>query len=473
MSTSRMLAQRLGQSLTTGVLLFASAAMAQVEPPVAITSNDFGFLRYNDSYSGFCHVAAVDDGYASFKCIPLSDAADDVMTLGGDDREKVEGYQYPMFGKQGVKQDTTYLHRLLLHANLRFDAVRFFVELGNENENGRLPKALPTDTDRLDLAQAFVDFNLSPSDGPLTVRIGREELLYGEGLLIGPRDAPNIREDWDGLRIIKQLPAGTIDFLAVRPVNNYSGVFDDSTSTTQALWGVYAALHPAFIAPLHVDLYALGTQNDALQLADGLAPDHRYSIGGRLYGTIGATDGVLELIGQDGSFGNRNVLAYAFHSELGYTLRHLPGNPHFSLRFDDLSGNRNRGSGTEGSFYPISPNLSYSTEASIEAASNLRQAGVVAGLTPLRDLTVSYEFEGLWRDSTQDAFYVAPQIPLFEPGRDNQRFTGTEQQLYASWRFTPFLSVKAALVRFTPGAFVSSSGGHAINYGMVAGSLRF
>ncbi len=473
MLRSRMLAQRIGQSLATAIMLCSSAAMAQGAPSVAITSNDFGFLRYNDKFSAFCDAAVLHDGYESLKCIHLSDDANDVLTLGGDDREKVEAYQYPMFGKEGVKQDTTYLHRLLLHANLRLDAVRFFVELGNENENGRLPEALPTDTNRLDLAQAFVDFLVSPGDDPLTIRIGREELLYGEGLLIGPRDAPNIREDWDGIRIIKQLPAGTVDFLAVRPVNNRTGEFDDLTSTTQALWGIYAALHPAITAPLNVDLYVLGTQNDALQLADGLAPDHRYSIGGRLYGALGATDGVLELIGQKGSFGNRDVLAYALHSELSYTLRDLSGSPHLSLRFDDLSGNRNRGSGTEGSFYPISPNLSYSTEASIEAASNLRQAGVVAGLTPWRDVTVSYEFEGLWRDSTQDAFYVAPQIPLFKPGRDNQRFTGTEQQLYASWRVTPFFAIKTALVRFEPGAFVTSSGGRAINYAMVAGSLRF
>jgi len=469
-----MLAQRIGRNLATGIMFFTSGAMAQVAPSVAITSSDFAFLRYNDNFSALCgDAAAPDHGYDSLTCIHLADDGSDVLTLGGDDREKVEAYQHPMFGREGVKQDTTYLHRLLLHANMSLDAVRFFVELGNENENGRLSKALPTDTDRLDLAQAFVDFNLSASDDPLTIRIGREELLYGEGLLIGPRDAPNIREDWDGIRIIKQFPVGSIDILAVRPVNNYTGIFDDSTSTTQALWGVYAALHPAITAPLNVDLYILGTENDALQLADGLAPDHRYTVGGRLYGSRGATDGALELIGQKGSFGNRDVLAYAFHSELGYTLRDLPGTPHFSLRFDDLSGNRNRGSGTEGSFYPISPNLSYSTEASIEAASNLRQAGMVAGLTPLRDVTVNYEFEGLWRDSTQDAFYVAPQIPLFEPRGDNQRFTGTEQQLYASWRLTPFFAMKAALVRFNPGAFVTSSGGHAINYAMVAGALRF
>jgi hypothetical protein len=188
---------------------------------------------------------------------------------------------------------------------------------------------------------------------------------------------------------------------------------------------------------------------------------------------MNAVDGVLEVIGQTGTFDGRTVVAYAFHSELGYEDADVWAEPRIGLRFDDLSGNRNRGSGTEGSFNPISPHLSYSTEASIESAINLRQAGMTIGITPTPATTLSYLYEGLWRDSTHDAFYVAPEIPLFQPHGANQRFSGTEQQIYGSYRINPFLQVKAALVHFAPGAFITSAGGHAINYAMVAGSWRF
>jgi hypothetical protein len=438
-----------------------------------ITDRSFQFLRYNENFGFLSDPTLRVSPYAQMKYIPLSDDPLDFLTLGGDDREKVESYQHPTFGKTGLTQDTTYEHRLLIHANLELDSFRAFIEFGNENEEGRLPKALPTDTDRFDLQQAFLDYNTSFGPGHLTLRAGREELLFGEGLLIGPRDAPNIRQDWDGFRAMFQQADLKLDLFAVRPVNNLTGIFDDETSSTQALWGAYTTVHPEAIAPVALDLYAFGFENSSYTLSDGTGADHRATLGVRGYGTLGRFDVVIEAIGQTGSFDKRNVLAYAFHSELGFTESGVWSSPRLGLRVDDISGNRNRGSGTEGSFNPISPNLSYSTEAAIESACNLRQVGMTLGITPIPAVSVSYEYEGLWRDSTQDAFYIAPQIPLFQPHGENQRFSGTEQQIYGSWRINPFLQLKGALVHFEPGAFITSSGGHAINYAMVAGSLRF
>ena len=407
-----------------------------------ITEKSFQFLRYNENF-GFL---GVHDGrvtpYAQIKYMSLGDDPLSFLTLGGDDREKVESYQHPVFGRTGLTQDTTYEHRLLVHANLQLDSFRTFIELGNETEEGRLPRANPTDTDRFDLQQAFLDYDTALDDGHLTLRAGREELLFGEGLLIGPRDAPNIRQDWDGVRVMYQQAELKIDLFAVRPVNNLPGIFDDETSSTQALWGAYATMHPLAISPIAVDIYGFGFENSLYTLSDGTGADHRATLGVRGYGTIGHVDGVVETIGQTGRFDHRNVLAYAFHSELGYTEGNAWGSPRLGLRLDDISGNRNRGFGTEGSFNPISPNLSYSTEAAIESACNLRQAGITLGVTPIPAVNVSYEYEGLWRDSTADAFYVAPQIPLFQPRGENQRFSGTEQQVYGTWRVNPFLQLQ-------------------------------
>ena len=474
MTLVRLLARARAALLLAGLFNFAlmQAAFGQANTG-QITEQNFEFLRYNENFGFLSDPNVRTSPYTQIKYIPLSDDPLTFLTLGGDVREKFESYQHPTFGKTGLTQDTTYEHRLLIHANLQLDSFRAFVEFGNENEEGRLPKALPTDTDRFDLQQAFLDYNTSFGPGHLTMRAGREELLFGEGLLIGPRDAPNIRQDWDGFRAMYQQPDLKLDLFAVRPVNNVPGIFDDETSSTQALWGAYATLHPVVIAPFALDLYAFGFENSSYTLSDGTGADHRATLGVRAYGAVGQFDGVLETIGQTGSFDKRNVLAYAFHSELGYTPPNVWGSPRLGVRMDDISGNRNRGSGTEGSFNPISPNLSYSTEAAIESACNLRQLGLTIGIKPVPAVNVSYEYEGLWRDSTQDAFYVAPQIPLFQPHGGNQRFSGTEQQIFSSWRINPFFQLKGALVHFEPGAFITSSGGHAINYAMVAGSLRF
>ena len=113
---------------------------------------------------------------------------------------------------------------------MHYDGFQVFVQLGNENEAGRAPSPLPTDIDRGDLAQVFIDYAFAAGPGNLTVRGGRFEMAYDEGALIGLRDGPNVRQVWDGLQSFYVLPEARIDAFLVKPVS-----VDPATSTT-ALW---------------------------------------------------------------------------------------------------------------------------------------------------------------------------------------------------------------------------------------------
>src|SRR5881397_261796 len=108
----------------------------------------------------------------------------------------------------------------MLHADTHFGArFRVFAQLKSGLENDRSGGARPADRDDLDLHQLFFDVKLfSANDESLTVRVGRQELAYGSSRLISVREAPNVRQSFDGAKAILKLASWRVDAFAARPV---------------------------------------------------------------------------------------------------------------------------------------------------------------------------------------------------------------------------------------------------------------
>jgi hypothetical protein len=159
------------------------------------------------------------------------------------------------------------------------------------------------------------------------------------------------------------------------------------------------------------------------------------------------------------------------HGDLGWRFASLPWAPHVTLRSDILSGGGPKAAHIA-TFNALYPNIAYSTGAAIESPANLIQSGLVATVQPLRAVTLQFTLEGLWRYSTRDAFYAAPLFPLVRPTASNDAYSGVEQQLEASWRLNPFVTLKAAYVHFFAGNFIRQGGGQDEDFGMTSISLR-
>jgi hypothetical protein len=68
-------------------------------------------------------------------------------------------------------------------------------------ENGCDGGPRPTDLDRLDVHQAFLDWKIFSSDpNAVTVRVGRQELGFGSGRLLSRAEGLNLRRGMDGVR---------------------------------------------------------------------------------------------------------------------------------------------------------------------------------------------------------------------------------------------------------------------------------
>ena len=219
-----------------GLLLLANLSAAAGAQSASPPSSPF---RYDDDPKSFA-AAPADDLYARFKYIALTDSS--YLSLGADLRERVEASNVGLLGFRNPGSDTYDLHRLLVDADLQLGPdVRVFGQLGNHDETGRRPSPLPTDVDRLDLQQAFVDLSHSVGEGRATLRVGRAEMSFDDGAIIGLRDGPNVRQVWDGVRVSYATRGWNWDAFAVRPVSVTRGVFDDAGLPGPTLDGVHVS----------------------------------------------------------------------------------------------------------------------------------------------------------------------------------------------------------------------------------------
>lgn len=88
--------------------------------------------------------------------------------------------------------------------------------------------------------------------------------------------------------------------------------------------------------------------------------DERYTHGVRLWGTTGAWDYNWEGGIQRGEFEGRQVRAWYFASDTGYSLARRPMTPRLGLRFDATSGDRDRNGGELNTFSSLFASTAYS-----------------------------------------------------------------------------------------------------------------
>ncbi|WP_421853206.1 alginate export family protein [Novosphingobium sp.] len=437
----------------------ATVAYAGDAPPVETSP-----FRYDDDVAAY---ADREDIYGQLKYIRVGAG---YVSFGADLRERAELSHNIGLGARGRTSDAYLLHRLLAFGDLHLNnVVRVFVQVGNHLETGRRAAAAPTDIDRFDLTQGFVDLAHPLAGGQLTLRVGRAEMSFDDGILIGLRDGPNVRQVWDGVRVSYAKPRLRLDAFAVRPVAVSPGAFDDGAATGAALQGVHASLTFSKTTGADVFWYRSIKPSVAILRTNGRARTN--TLGVRLHRASQTLDGTMTLIVQTGQVGSRPVRAFAGHIDVGGYLGHRTWMPHLGLRADVLSGGDPNGR-TVNTFDALYPNVSYSTEAAIEAPANLIEVGLVGKVSPARTIDVQYTFERLWRYSSRDAYYAAPLMPLVGPNASGRRALGLLQQLALTWRANPFVTVRAAAVRFDHGRWLSEQGARNETFGTLIFSVR-
>jgi Alginate export len=196
-------------------------------------------LRYHDQWQHLASDSMSKTGMLRFKMIPIG-SPKNRLSIGGEVREQVQyfgnqnfGDVPPSFEKVSVTQ---VWHRFMLHANLDLGKkVRLF---GQINQTLRLFNPNPLmeiDQNKAGLHQLSLDVNLAKTT---QLRIGRQEMSYGNNRLLTFREGPNNRLAFDAAVLKYQGAKWRIDVLVATPVTQKEGVGDD-TSTNDWVSGIY------------------------------------------------------------------------------------------------------------------------------------------------------------------------------------------------------------------------------------------
>lgn len=449
--------------------LGAMTAMASAAAQADETRPSYKALRYDEDWRALCDPTKRTDWLDQVKCMPL--ALDTTLTFGGDLRARGEVFANPGFGLKR-DSDQVLLFRSLLHGDLRMgDHVRVFTQFGFADQVGRAEGPSPTDVDRGDLMQGFIDVSGAAASGDLTLRGGRQEMSFGSSRLISVRDSPNIRRAFDGVRGFWKSEGYRADAFYVSPVDPRPGSFDDRTNGSEALGGVY--LTGPVAAPVNADLYWFDYRRDNARFASGTADEWRQSIGTRLFGKAGGLDWDIEGVYQWGQFGARGIAAWTLASNVGYTFTNVASGLRLGIKADIASGDRSGGRSSLGTFNALYPKLPYFSEANLVAPANIIDLHPELTLSLTRDLKASFGWNVLWRETTKDAIYAPPLSPIANTAGKGGRYIGQQAIVGVDWQATEHIAVSAGYVHFAPGQTLRDVGGRAVDFGFGSIAYRF
>jgi len=444
----------------------ASGAPRPVLGVLPAYARDYGFLA---------DPAARTDELDSLKYIPLSAAHDSYLSLSGEARLRYDDFtKGPGFGLGNLTSDDYVLTRGTLGADLHLGQyLRIFAQFGYTAVDGKRGPVAPTDASGLDWQQGFVEVKLpAGSKATLTERFGRQEMILGSQRLVALRDGPNLRQSFDGNRLIFKALRYEITAFAFRPVQLKREDFDDARDRGQDFYGIYATF-PIRKSGAFLDAYMLRLRRKGAVFAQGKGDERRDSAGVRLWGIRGPVDYNFETLYQGGTFGPNTIRAWTIASETGYTAADLPWSPRFGLKADIASGDKDSADSQLNTLYALFPKGGYFTENGLIGPSNIIDLQPSVTLNPSPRLNIVLSAVLLWRDTIADAIYRQPYLPIAGTAGQPGRYTGTQYYVTPTWQINSHLLLSGTFVHFAVGDAIKAVGGDDNDYASAWLTYRF
>ena len=404
--------------------------------------------------------AVPHDWFDPIKFIPINQHKTSYLTIGGEIRPQYQRIENNDWDAGPEDHSGYLLARYMLHADAHFGPhLRVFGQLKSGLAHFKSYEPEPTEEDQFDLHQAFVDLSTGRGLRRFTLRLGRQEMAYGSSRLISWREAPNVRQTFDGGRFMWQNPGWQLDGFLTRPATTKPGIFDDNPNPNVWFWGLYGV---KTIRPLSggLDLYYLGFDNQLARYQQGRGAERRHSVGARWWGTPGNWRYNAEAVYQLGRFGTGDIRAWTASGEFGYLFRALPLRPLLQLRTEYISGDRNPENSDLQTFNPLFPKGAYFGQAALIGPANLYDLHPVLTLYPARTnvLALSLDWDFFWRANSADGLYSVPYV-LSRPGNPSQStYIGNQLTTELDWNVQRHWEFELFLTYFRASAFLEESG---------------
>ena len=213
----------------------------------------------------------------------------------------------------------------------------------------------------------------------------------------------------------------------------------------------------------NLDLYYLGFRNDDAKYVDGSGVELRQTIGTRLSGKPNGFDYDIEPVIQFGSLDAKEIRAWSFASDGGYTFDKMTWKPRIGAKFDIASGDRKKGDNVLGTFNPLYFKAGYFNDASLIRPSNIIDAHPSVQLQTSDAVTWSFGSDVIWRYSKADAIY-GPPGNVFLPALPGSRYVGTTAEASVQWKIDRHAVWTGSFVHMFTGSYVDKAGGGDVDF---------
>jgi hypothetical protein len=446
-------------SIALCLLRLPSAARAEDTDRPAIEFN-----RWQEDWSVLANPAVPREPLDQLKYIPLSSSDPHTyLSLGADLRERFEANDAAGFGI-GPNRNADYdISRLEVHADARLAGqVQFFAQLQSDDAIDK-KELTPVDQDRLDLEQAFIALVEPLDGGTLKFRFGRQQFSFDLQRFVSARDGPNVRQSYDAAWVdYERGPWRFISFYSQPVQDRDLRPFDDYSSDHLTYGGIRAERE--LDALTHLAIYLSRFTQDAVKFPGVTGNERRGILDAHLWSTRASLDWELEAMGQTGQIGTDRIRAWAIGSLDGYTFMAARWRPRLGVQLDAASGDRNPNDHELNTFNPLFPNGYYVTLAGYTGYTNFIHLKPSITVHPNTRLKLMAAVGAQWRETTADAVYTQPDIPVAGTAGHPGRYTGTYGQSRIEYAATSHLALALEVVHFQIGSAIHEAGGHDSNY---------
>lgn len=384
--------------------------------------NKISILRYDDDFS-YLKNDSLKKGFDKIKFIPLGNKS--YISFGGELREQFQFFSNINFGDvpPGYKDisPNQLWHRFMLHSNLELgNHFRFFIQLNNTlrflNDNPVVPQI---DENQLSLHQAFAEIKIKH----WKLKIGRQELLYGNNRLITVRDGPNTRLTFDGIQMKRTLKYGYIDFFAVSPTVSGQHIFEDE-SFKEGLIGIYGTEYFSDYK-IGMDYYVVDFQSRLRKYNYKPGFENRQTYGLRLFSNFKKINFEMEGAYQSGKFNNLSIDAYNVFIDLNLLV--IPSKKGImGISANAASGDENSLDNKLNTYNLLFAKPAYGLAIPV-GSTNMISFFPYIKINPIQKLNILAEVFFLQRNSNQDGTY-SPLMSENRP-RPNLLYSTKENKL--------------------------------------------
>lgn len=402
--------------------------------------------------------------------------------------------------RKGVDNDNSYFDdKILAHVGYTAKWWNVYVEGRSSSvtgdDRGSAPNiplgASPESDGPVDLHQAYVYLG-NHKEFPVSLKVGRQELNYGDERLVGGFAWNNIGRVFDGAKLRWQNAWFGVDAFATRLV-----VPDDNNFNMSSEYEHFSGLYfnTKLVPKNWTEFYVLA-RNVSPQAASLFAPNTTpapfnnsardvYTVGARFRSATnewGNFDYTVEVAGQFGDWkrpgtgiraGERDDhRAFAAVINAGYTFPDAFGKPRVALEYAFASGDSDPNDGTHETFDNLFPtNHKFYGYMDIVAWENIHNIRAIYSIKPHPRVSLAVEGHAFWLADTRDRFYNVASLPRAganaagNPGSgtgyginpDYDAFIGTEIDLVGGFIINRFTNFEAGYAHFFRGGYIKDT----------------